>query len=312
MFMVEGLPEPARFAEVIGSLIERAVKGRRRVRIFGEMVAQLCTEGFQAAAIRMEALWNELYHTTGSFSLFCAYPIHGFAGEEYGEQFTEICQQHSHVIPDESYILLASPDERLRAITLLQQKATSLEAEIAERQAAEERLRISETRYRRLFEASTDGILMVDPRSGLITDVNPSLLHLLGSTREQVVDRELWQVGLLPDQPTQQTFLRQVQHDRVLRYEMLELATTDGNPCYVEWVSTLFQVNEHEVLQCSLRDITDRRRAEEARLHLAAIVSSSDDAILSKDLDGIITSWNAAAEHMYGYSAQDIVGQPVT
>src|SRR6266571_2127374 len=312
MFMVDGLPEPERFAEVVGSLIERAVKGRRRVRIFGEMVAQLWTEGNQAAAIRLEALWNELYHTTGSFSLFCAYPIHCFAGEGYGEQFTEICQQHAHVIPDESYTLLASPEERLRAITLLQQKALTLEAEIAERQAAEERLRISENRYRRLFEASTDGILMVDPRSGLITDVNPSLLHLLGSTREQVVDRELWQVRLLPDQPTQQMFLRQVKHDRVLRYEMMELATTDGNPCYVEWVSTLFQVNEHEVLQCNIRDITDRRWAEEAGQHLAAIISSSEDAILSKDLDGIIISWNAAAERMYGYSAQEIVGQPVT
>ena len=77
-------------------------------------------------------------------------------------------------------------------------------------------------------------------------------------------------------------------------------------------MSTLFQANGHEVLQCNIRDITDRRQAEEARLHLAAIVSSSDDAILSKDLDGMITSWNAAAERMYGYSAQEIVGQPVT
>ena len=312
MFMVDGLPEPERFAEVVGSLIERAVKGRRRVRIFGEMVAQLWTEGNQVAAIRLEALWNELHHSTHSFSLFCAYPLHGFAGEGYGEQFTEICQQHSHVIPDESYTLLASPEERLRAITLLQQKAASLQAEIAERQAAEERLRSSENRYRRLFEASTDGILMVDPQSGLITDANPSLLHLLGATREQVVDRELWQVGLLPEQPTQQAFLRQVQQDRVLRYEMRKLATTDGDPCYVEWVSILFQANGHEVLQCNLRDITDRRLAEVARLHLSAIVSSSDDAILSKDLDGKITSWNGAAARMYGYSSQEIVGQPVT
>src|SRR5437899_6730087 len=92
---------------------------------------------------------------------------------------------------------------------------------------------------------------------------------------------------------------------------MIGLAAKDGDPRYVEWVSTLFQANGHEVLQCNIRDITDRRRAEEARLHLAAIVSSSDDAILSKDLDGIITSWNAAAERMYDYSAQEIVGQSV-
>jgi PAS domain S-box-containing protein len=77
-------------------------------------------------------------------------------------------------------------------------------------------------------------------------------------------------------------------------------------------VSTLFQADEHQILQCNVRDITDRKLAEEALLRIAAIVSSSDDAILSKDLDGTITGWNAAAGRMYGYSAQEIVGQPVT
>ena len=311
-FLVEGSPDPQRFTQVVGGLIERAGKGQRRVRIFGEMVTLLWEQGNQAAALRLETLWNELRSTSHPLSLLCAYPMSLFVGPEHAELFARMCELHSQVIPDESYTRLASQDERLRAVSLFQQKALSLEAEIAERQAAEERLRISESRYRRLFEASTDGILMIDPRSGLITDANPSFLHLLGSTREQVVDRELWQVGLLPDRPTQQAFLRQVQQDRLLRYEMMELATTGGDPCYIEWVSTLFQANGHEVLQCNIRDITDRRRTEEARLHLAAIVSSSDDAILSKDLDGMITSWNAAAERMYGYKAQEIVGQPVT
>jgi len=311
-FLVEGSPDPQRFTQVVGGLIERAGKGQRRVRIFGEMVTLLWEQGNQAAALRLETLWNELRSTSHPLSLLCAYPMSLFVGPEHAELFARMCELHSQVIPDESYTRLASQDERLRAVSLFQQKALSLEAEIAERQAAEERLRISESRYRRLFEASTDGILMIDPRSGLITDANPSFLHLLGSTREQVVDRELWQVGLLPDRPTQQAFLRQVQQDRLLRYEMMELATKGDDPCYVEWVSTLFQANGHEVLQCNIRDITDRRQTEEARLHLAAIVSSSDDAILSKDLDGMITSWNAAAERMYGYSAQEIVGQPVT
>jgi PAS domain S-box-containing protein len=311
-FLQDGLPDPKQFVRIIGGVIEHAVKGQKQMRIFGEMVALLWQQGNQEAALRLEALWNELRSTTHPFSLFCAYPISLFTGQEYEEPFSKVCNLHSQVIPHESYNQLTCLDERLRAVSQLQQKALSLEAEIAERQAVEERLRISENRYRRLFEASTDGILMVDPQSGLITDVNPFMIYLLGSTREQVVDRALWQVGLIPDQPTQQAFLRQLRQDRQLRSEMVALARKDGHPCYVEVVSTLFQANGHQMLQCNVRDITDRKQAEMALLHTAAIVSSSDDAIVGKDLDGIIISWNAAAERMYGYSAQEIVGQSIT
>jgi len=145
-FMVDGFPDPERFAAVIGGIIARAAQDQRRVRVCGEMVALLWMEGNRAAAIRLEELWNDLRDKTPPFSLLCAYAMHGFDGETYGIQFTEICQQHSRVIPDESYSALISPDERLRAITLLQQKANSLEAEIAERKAVEEQLRISEKR----------------------------------------------------------------------------------------------------------------------------------------------------------------------
>ena len=137
--MVDGLPEPELFAEVVGSVIAQAVKSGRYVRIFGELVALLWMEGNRSAAVCMEELWDDLHRKTHAFSLFCAYTMHSFDGEAYGQQFAEICKLHSRVIPGESYTALASPDEQLRTIALLQQKANSLEAEIAERKELERR-----------------------------------------------------------------------------------------------------------------------------------------------------------------------------
>jgi signal transduction histidine kinase len=99
------------------------------------MVAVLLARGQQAAVLRLEELWN-LLHSHRDFSLLCAYPIAGFVGTGRAEGLDDICTQHAHVIPAESYSALTTPDERLSAIASLQQKAASLEAEVAEREAA--------------------------------------------------------------------------------------------------------------------------------------------------------------------------------
>jgi signal transduction histidine kinase/CheY-like chemotaxis protein len=141
-FMVDGQPDPSLCFEVIGKIITHAAEGRPRVRIFGEMVALLWAEGNCDAAIRLEELWNNL-GKIHPFSLFCAYTMSGFNGEEFVERLGNVCAGHSRVIPAESYTSLDSADERLRAITVLQQKAISLEAEVTERKKVEEQLRVS-------------------------------------------------------------------------------------------------------------------------------------------------------------------------
>jgi signal transduction histidine kinase len=141
-FMIDGEVDAARFMEVIGGIISRAAEGGRPVRVFGEMVSLLVADGDPAAALRLEGLWNDLQaHLPHAFSLFCAYPMEHFGGEAHQELFGDVCATHSQVVPAESYMALPTANERLRAIAALQQKAESLETEIAERQRVEERLR---------------------------------------------------------------------------------------------------------------------------------------------------------------------------
>ena len=127
LFMVNGSPDPDRFVETVGRLVARLAEGGRRVRIYGEMVALLWAEGNYDAAHRLEELWNCLQETQ-PFMLFCAYPMGGFDGDALAEPMRGVCAGHSRVIPAESYTARACPNERLRIITELQQKANSLQA----------------------------------------------------------------------------------------------------------------------------------------------------------------------------------------
>jgi signal transduction histidine kinase len=131
-FMVDGMPEPDRFANVIRDVLAQAAVGGRPVRVFGEMVALLWAEGNHAGTVRLEELWNGL-RTIHPFILFCAYPITGLDGDALAQPFSDVCLAHAHLIPAESYTALPGADERARAIIELQQKARLLEQELAAR-----------------------------------------------------------------------------------------------------------------------------------------------------------------------------------
>ncbi len=146
-FMVDGAPDAARFKQVIGPLVTEASQGGRSVRVFGEMVALLWAAGKCNEAICLEELWNDLAKTQ-AFLLFCAYPLNLFSAQHQAEPLLKVCAQHTEVIPTESFTALETWDQQLRAVLELQQKARSLEAEIAERTRAEEELRDSLVRER--------------------------------------------------------------------------------------------------------------------------------------------------------------------
>ena len=178
--------------------------------------------------------------------------------------------------------------------------------------ALESDLRRSEKRYRRLFEAAKDGILILDPGTRKITDANPFISEFLGYTRRQLVGKELWQIGLLKDEASSRQAFRALKRNGFIRYEDLPLKTQTGQRREVEFVSNLYRENGHDVIQCNIRDITERKRVEVDLSRLAAIVTSSSDAIIGKDLNSLVTSWNTGAEALFGYTAKEMMGSPIS
>ena len=120
----------------------------------------------------------------------------------------------------------------------------------------------SEARYRRLFETAKDGILILDGDTGRITDVNPFLQDMLGYSKTELVGKALWEIGPVKDIAASQEAMRHLQNTDYIRYEDLPLETKTGERKQVEFVSNVYLVNGWRVIQCNIRDITVRKRAE--------------------------------------------------
>lgn len=133
-------------------------------------------------------------------------------------------------------------------------KATALAATLAR----------SEISYRRLFEAAKDGILLVDFETGLIVDVNQFLIDLGGYPKSEFLGKRLWEIHFLKEMvPSKEAFLK-LKAQEYARYEDLPLETKLGYKTPVEFVSNVYRVDGRKVIQCNIRDITERKRAEEA------------------------------------------------
>jgi PAS domain S-box-containing protein len=198
----------------------------------------------------------------------------------------------------------------LLEVRLLHRKA-EMRAEQAETRS-EQAIRNSELRYRRLFETAQDGILILDAETGQVVDANPFMKHLLGYSQEEILGRKLWEIGPFKGAAASKMAFAELQHADRIRYEGLPLETKDGRRVEVEFISNACLVDQKRLIQCNIRDITERKQAEKTATRLAAIVESSDDAIIGEDLSGMIQSWNAGAEKIFGYSAGEMVGSPMT
>ena len=143
--------------------------------------------------------------------------------------------------------------------------------DITERKQAEAALTDSERCYRRLFETAQDGILILDARTGKVIDANPYIAGLLGYTREHFLGKELWQLGLFRDIDASRTAYEELQRNGYVRYDHLPLETKGGQRADVEFVSNIYHVDGTKVIQCNIRDITERRQLELAQLKSQAL-----------------------------------------
>ena len=137
-----------------------------------------------------------------------------------------------------------------------------LHEEIEERKLLEKALELSENRFRRLFEAARDGILILDFETGNIEEVNPFLVELLGYAREHFLGKKLWEIGAFKDIEISKSAFNELQTKGYVRYEDLPLQTKDARLVEVEFVSNVYLVGHKKVIQCNIRDISLRKRQE--------------------------------------------------
>ncbi len=187
-----------------------------------------------------------------------------------------------------------------------------LRTEKAEAQSAS--LHASEISYRRLFEAAQDGILILEFDTGRVSDVNPFLVELLGISHDEMVGKTVGELSPFRDIVANQKVLERLQKDGYVRYEDLPLETQDGRGISVEFVSNVYQARGTKVIQCNIRDITARKRTEEALRASHEITEGILNAIpvrvFWKDKHLVYLGCNTAFARDAGFAEpKDIIGK---
>jgi PAS domain S-box-containing protein len=173
-----------------------------------------------------------------------------------------------------------------------------------ERYKLAETLRASETRYRRFFETAKDGILILDAVTGKVVDVNPFLTGILGFAHKEFLGQTVWALGFFKDIIANQAEFEELQKKEYISYGDLPMQTSDGRQIRVEFVSNVYQVNQRKVVQCNIRDITERKLAEETiareRQLLRTLIDRLPETFYIKDLDSRFLVANEALAKLLG------------
>jgi PAS domain S-box-containing protein len=270
-FMLNEWPDEALFTRAIEGILARVTKPRD-VRVFGEMVALLWADGSRQAAVRLEELWNG-FMKTHALSLCCAYPLHSFGSDADASLFLKVCAQHTPVLPAESYTALNTEAERLRAISLLQQKARVLDAEKAGRKEAEESLHLRQKELADFIENAVEGLQQVGS-DGKIRWANPAQLKLLGYSASDYIGHEL--VDFYLDRKRFGEFWDRLMRGEIIYDFQAALRCKNGSIKHVLIHSSGFwEGGRFLYTRCFIRDVTERVELErELKIRLAELAQA--------------------------------------
>jgi PAS domain S-box-containing protein len=137
-----------------------------------------------------------------------------------------------------------------------------------------EKLKQSEIRYRRLFESAKDGILILDYDTGDIVDANPYIVKIIDYPFEEILGKKLWEIGLFSNKEESELAFIELQSTGYLRYEDRPIKRRNGRIKEVEFISNVYAENNNKVIQCNIRDITERKQNERKQELIAKLLST--------------------------------------
>ena len=241
------------------------------------------------------------------------------------EQFRAKVEDIYTSSPQESYDLLELLDgrviERFSRIQRIDERNVGRVwsfRDITERRRAEEALR-KESEWLRVTLASIGDAVITTDAEGRVTSLNPVAESLTGWSEQEAQGQPINSVfHIINEQshePVENPATTALREGRIVGLaDHTVLITKDGTERAIDDRAAPLRTETGKISGGVLifRDVTETRRAAEVHLRLSAIVESSDDAIISKTLDGIIVSWNKGAERIYGYTAEEVIGKPLS
>ena len=181
--------------------------------------------------------------------------------------------------------------------------------DITQRKSEDEKFLNSTVHFSSIFESSEEGILILDAESGQIIDANVSLIKMIGFNYEELVGKELWEIGVFKNIATSKDAFAELQNKEHIRFDNMPLETKAGISLDVEFVSNVYVVGQKKFVLCLIRDISDRKKIEEAlkvsrQFYFAMFEKNQAVQLLIDPTTGNITDANSAAAQFYGYSLE--------